>query len=335
LKRIKINDIKAKYFYQRQRYWSSHQGDFMDLSAVLTKIHQQIAPLLGQGKVADYIPALAEVEPKQFSMAVTLNSGEFYGIGDYNRAFSIQSISKVFSFTLALREYKKKLYRRVWREPSGDPFNSLVQLEHEEGIPRNPFINAGAIVVCDCLISKANNQQNALEDILGFIREVSADNTISVNQTVAASEMQYGFRNASLAHLMKSFGNLNNDVNTVLDVYFQQCSVEMTPQQLSRAFLYLANNGTDPISKKQFLTPPQAKRVNALMLTCGHYDASGDFAFSVGLPGKSGVGGGIVAIIPGKMAIAVYSPELNEYGNSLVGTKALELFTSLTGQSIF
>ena len=307
----------------------------MDFSTILDKIHQQVTPMLGQGKVADYIPALANVDPNQFGMAITLNNGDFYGVGTYNQTFSIQSISKVFSFTLALREYKKKLYRRVWREPSGDPFNSLIQLEHEEGIPRNPFINAGAIVVCDCLISKVNEHSNALADILAFIRAISMDPTIDINKAVAESEMHHGFRNASLAHLMKSFGNLNNNVDTVLETYFQQCSVEMTPQQLSRAFLYLANCGTDPISNKQFLTPEQAKRVNALMLTCGHYDASGDFAFRVGLPGKSGVGGGIVAIIPGKMAIAVYSPGLNGYGNSLVGTKALELFTSLTGLSIF
>ena len=307
----------------------------MDLTIILNKIHQQITPILGQGKVADYIPALANIDPNQFGMAVTLNNGEFYGVGSYNQAFSIQSISKVFSFTLALREYKKKLYRRVWREPSGDPFNSLVQLEYEEGIPRNPFINAGAIVVCDSLISKANGNSKAITDILSFIRSVSDDNSITINENVVDSEIQHGFRNASLANLMKSFGNLENEVDAVLEAYFQHCSVEMTPQQLSRAFLYLANNGTDPISNKQFLTPEQAKRVNALMLTCGHYDASGDFAFRVGLPGKSGVGGGIVAIVPGKMAIAVYSPGLNEFGNSLVGTKALELFTSLTRLSIF
>lgn len=307
----------------------------MDFAVVLNKVHQQIKPILGQGKVADYIPALANVDPNKFGMAITLNNGDSYGVGSYNEAFSIQSISKVFSFTLALREYKKKLYRRVWREPSGDPFNSLVQLEHEEGIPRNPFINAGAIVVCDSLISKANGHSNATIDILNFIQLACMDRTINVNEDVASSEMQHGFRNASLANLMKSFGNLHNNVDDVLTTYFNQCAVEMTPQQLSRAFLYLANNGTDPISNKKFLTPEQTKRVNSLMLTCGHYDASGDFAFRVGLPGKSGVGGGIVAIIPGKMAIAVYSPGLNKNGNSLVGTKALELFTSFTGLSIF
>lgn len=307
----------------------------MDFEEVLNKVHHQIQPFLGHGKVADYIPALANADPRLFGMAITLNSGESFGIGASQHEFSIQSISKVFSFTLALRHYKNKLHRRVWREPSGDPFNSLVQLEHEAGIPRNPFINAGAIVVCDSLVSKKGDHQVALDEVLSFIRKISADDSINIDSVIAASEMECGFRNAALANLMKSFGNLDNNIEKVLEYYFQQCSIKMSTKQLSRAFLYLANNGIDPISKNRFLTSPQAKRVNSLMLTCGHYDASGDFAFRVGLPGKSGVGGGIVAVVPGKMSIAVYSPALNRYGNSLVGTKALELFTSYTGLSIF
>ncbi len=317
----------------------------MDIQQILDEIQHKIQPLLGQGKVADYIPALAEINAQQFSMAVTLNNGDFYGVGNFNQHFSIQSISKVFSFTLALRAYRQDLYQRVWREPSGDPFNSLIQLEHEAGIPRNPFINAGAIVVCDSLISYFTKQNNGLithtnpmdafSKILAFIQDCSDDKTINFNQVVADSELEHGFRNEALANLMKSFGNLDNSVEQVLTNYFQQCAIEMNVKQLSRAMLFLANNGTDPISKKQFITEPQAKRINSLMLTCGHYDASGDFAFQVGLPGKSGVGGGIVAVIPNKMAIAVYSPALNKNGNSLVGTKALELFTTLTGLSIF
>ncbi len=308
----------------------------MDFSAVLNNIHKQIQPLLGQGKVADYIPALAEVDKKQFGMAITLNTGECYGIGDYQHPFSVQSISKVFSFTLALRAYRQALYTRVGREPSGDPFNSLVQLEYEQGIPRNPFINAGAIVVCDSLISHfRDHKYNAQEETLHFIRECSNDDTINFDNNVFTSEMQHGYLNIALANLMKSFGNLNNDVDEVITTYFQQCSVVMNCQQLSRAMLYLAYHGRDPITGREFISGSQAKRINSLMLTCGHYDASGDFAFSVGIPGKSGVGGGIVAVIPGKMAIAVYSPALNKNGNSLAGTKALELFTTMTGLSIF
>lgn len=305
----------------------------MDFQTVLHEIQDEITPLLGQGKVADYIPALAKIDPKQFGMSITCNDGQTFSIGAADKKFSIQSISKVYSFTLALRAYRAELYKRVWREPSGDPFNSLVQLEYEEGIPRNPFINAGAIVVCDALVS--HFKESALTEVLDFIQESADNKTVAVDEEVANSEMEHGFRNMSLANLMKSFGNLNNDVHNVLETYFAQCSVTMTTQELSRSMLYLANNGTDPITNKRHISPAQAKRINAVMLTCGHYDASGDFAFRVGLPGKSGVGGGIVAVVPGKMSIAVFSPALNEQGNSLVGTKALELFTTKTGLSIF
>jgi len=305
----------------------------MDFQTVLDEIQDEITPLLGQGKVADYIPALAEVDPHQFAMSVTCNDGRVFSVGATDKKFSIQSISKVYSFTLALRAYRAELYKRVWREPSGDPFNSLVQLEHEEGIPRNPFINAGAIVVCDALVT--HFKDGALTEILDFIKESAYNEKITVDKEVADSEMEHGFRNMALANLMKSFGNLDNDVQNVLETYFAQCSVTMNTKELSRSMLYLANNGTDPITNKTFISPSQAKRINAVMLTCGHYDASGDFAFRVGLPGKSGVGGGIVAVVPGKMSIAVFSPALNEHGNSLVGTKALELFTTKTGFSIF
>ncbi len=305
----------------------------MDYQTILEEVQEEIIPLLGQGKVADYIPALAKIDPNQFAMSITCNDGKVYSVGAAQKKFSIQSISKVYSFTLALRAYKAELYKRVWREPSGDPFNSLVQLEYEEGIPRNPFINAGAIVVTDALVTHFNDE--ALLKILELIR-VSADNQeICVDEIVAASEMEHGFRNMALANLMKSFGNFDNDVQTVLEAYFAQCSVTMTTDELSRSMLYLANDGTDPLTGKVFITPTQAKRINSVMLTCGHYDASGDFAFRVGLPGKSGVGGGIIAVVPGVMSIAVFSPALNEQGNSLVGTKALELFTTKTGLSIF
>ena len=307
----------------------------MKLMNVLKEIHQEVSPLLGQGKVAEYIPALANVDPMQFGMAITLNDGQYYGVGSYQTPFSIQSISKVFSYTLALRAYQNGLYKRVWREPSGNPFNSLVQLEYEAGIPRNPFINAGAIVVCDSLVSHFATNEKAFNEILAFIHQCSGDKSIAVDEVVSTSEMEHGYRNIALASLMKSFGNFDNDVIEVLQTYFKHCSIVMNAQQLSRSMLYLANDGTDPITKQQLINSTQAKRINSLMLTCGHYDASGDFAFRVGLPGKSGVGGGIVAVVPGRMAIAVYSPALNESGNSLVGTKALELFTTKTGLSIF
>ncbi|MBA3026138.1 MAG: glutaminase [Sulfurimonas sp.] len=307
----------------------------MDYQAILNEIAAEVEPLLEKGKVADYIPALASVEKKQFAMSITLFNGMQYSVGVADTLFSIQSISKVFSFTLALKFYSKDLYKRVGREPSGNPFNSLVQLEYERGKPRNPFINAGAIVVADALINHYGNKETAFEEVQKFIQEVSCNNSIASNPVVAASEMEHGHRNLALANLMKSFGNLDNEVQDVVETYFKLCALEMSTKTLSRSMLYLANHGIDPLCAKQFISPNQAKRINAVMLTCGHYDASGDFAFHVGLPGKSGVGGGIVALIPKVMGIAVFSPGLNAQGNSLVGTKALELFTTKTGLSIF
>ncbi|MEA1918713.1 MAG: glutaminase [Campylobacterota bacterium] len=307
----------------------------MNYNTILQEIYDEIQPLFGEGKVADYIPALAKVDPHQFAMSLTLFDGSQYNIGSTDRLFSIQSISKVFTFTLALKHYGFDFYQRIGREPSGDPFNSLVQLEYESGIPRNPFINAGAIVVTDALMSQFQGASLSYEKTRAFMRNISDNPTITSDTVVASSEMECGFRNLALANLMKSFGNLENDAYSVVKTYFNNCAIEMNTKMLSRAMLYLANHGKDPINGNVYITPQQAKRINAVMLTCGHYDASGDFAYRVGLPGKSGVGGGIVAIIPGKMGISVWSPALNEQGNSLIGTKALELFTTKTGDSIF
>jgi len=307
----------------------------MDYQSILEEISQEVAAFLKDGKVADYIPALASVEKEQFAMSITLFDGTQYSVGKSDTRFSIQSISKVFTFTLALKFYGRDMYKRVGHEPSGNPFNSLVQLEYENGKPRNPFINAGAIIVTDALVTYYKNDARAYKEVLNFIKSIADDASIDFNCEVAKSEMEHGYRNIALANLMKSFNNFDNTVNKVVDVYFRHCSVEMNTKMLSRAMLYLANHGNDPITDKNYITPAQAKRINALMLTCGHYDASGDFAYNVGLPGKSGVGGGIVAIVPKKMGISVWSPGLNAQGNSLVGTKALELFTDKTGLSIF
>ncbi len=238
-------------------------------------------------------------------------------------------------FTLALGFYSTRLYERIGVEPSGNPFNSLVQLEYEKGKPRNPFINAGAVNVTDALVSHYGSCKESFTSIRGFIRQIADDASIDRNEIVAASEMEHGHRNLALANLMKSFGNFDNDIDEVVRAYFNHCAIEMTTKQLSRAMLFLANHGVDPINGRRYVTSQQAKRINAVMLTCGHYDASGDFAFHVGLPGKSGVGGGIVALIPKQMGLAVWSPGLNAQGNSLVGTMALELFTTKTGISIF
>lgn len=307
----------------------------MDYLKVLEEILEEIQPILNEGKVADYIPALADVNPNQFAMTLTLFDGTIYSIGCSEAKFSIQSISKVFTFTKSLNLYSTLLYDRVGKEPSGNPFNSLIQLEYENGKPRNPFINAGAIVVTDSLYSHFKSAESTYANILEFIQDISNNQNLTHNDEVWKSECAYGFRNLALANLMKSFGNFQNDIGEVVETYFKHCSIEMNTIELSRAMLFLANHGVDPITKHKFITQSQAKRINALMLTCGHYDASGEFAFHVGLPGKSGVGGGIVAVVPNVMGIAVFSPRLNSWGNSYAGTKALELFTNKTGHSIF
>jgi len=305
-----------------------------DLQAILDGIHAELSPRIGEGKVADYIPELAKVDPKQFGMAIATVDGNVCSIGDAGIPFSIQSISKVFMLTLALGKVGESLWKRVGREPSGTSFNSIVQLEREEGIPRNPFINAGAIAVSDVVLA-GHEPREAIGELLRFVRYVADDETISIDDKVARSETQTGFRNLALANFMRAYGNIHHPVEHVLGVYFHQCALAMSCQQLAKAGLYLAARGSNPITGHSVVSPKRARRINALMLTCGHYDGSGDFAYHVGLPGKSGVGGGILAVAPGIGSIAVWSPGLNKVGNSQLGAVALEMLASRTGWSVF
>ena len=305
----------------------------MDYQKVLDEISAEIGLIEGSGKVATYIPELGNVQPDKFGIYLQCTDGQGYFVGDALEPFSIQSISKVLSLSLALKLIGNHMWKRIGVEPSGDPFNSLVQLEYEKGIPRNPFINAGALVVADILITELKNPK---VDFLQYVRDLAEDQTIQYNTKVAESEMEHKFRNASLTHLMKDFGNIKNDVNEVLDFYFHQCSIAMNCKQLAQTFTIFLNYGEYDLSAEAaVLDPTLAKRINALMLTCGFYDESGEFAFSVGLPGKSGVGGGIVALHPKYYSIAVWSPPLNSKGNSELGLKALELLTTKTEQSVF
>lgn len=306
----------------------------MDIDGVLASILADMEPHIGEGKVANYIPALAKVDPRKFAMAVVSVDGTVHGIGDAEEPFSIQSISKVFTLTLALGRVGTGLWSRVGREPSGTPFNSIVQLENEHGIPRNPFINAGAIVIADTLLS-GHEPKETLGEILQFVRYLADDDTVHIDSGVARSEQATGFRNAALANYMYAFGNIRNPVEKTLGVYYHQCALTMNAIQLAKAGLFLASNGKLGKNGPNVVSAERARRINALMLTCGHYDASGDFAFRVGLPGKSGVGGGILAIVPDRAAVAVWSPGLNENGNSAGGTRALEMFARRTGWSIF
>lgn len=298
----------------------------MNYPELLKQIRQEISSLEGEGKIADYIPELAKVSPDKFGMNILFNNGEEYGIGDMEEKFSIQSISKVFILAIAMSKLGNEIWQRVDMEPSGNPFNSLVQLEYEKGLPRNPFINAGSLVLCDILISEFSQPK---EEVLSLIRKLAQTEDIHFNKNVAESEEITGFHNKALANLIKSYGNMNNSVEEVLNLYSHICSIEMTCRELTKAFLIFANHG------ENIITNSQSKRLNAIMLTCGFYDEAGEFAFRVGLPGKSGVGGGIVAILPNNYSVAVWSPRLNKKGNSVMGMKALEIFTTKTGVSLF
>jgi glutaminase len=305
-----------------------------NLDLVVREIADEMARRPDRGEVATYIPDLARIDAKSFGLVVIDAEGNVAAAGDSDAPFSIQSISKVFTLTLAIGKVGDRLWRRVGREPSGSPFNSIVQLERECGIPRNPFINAGAIVVTDVILS-GHQPREALGEILRFMQFVADDPSIAIDESVAASERRTGFRNIALANYMKSFDVLENPVDFTLGVYFHHCAIAMSCRQLAMAGRFLAHSGRNPSTGLSVVNPERARRINAVMLTCGHYDGSGEFAYRVGLPGKSGVGGGILAIAPGKASIAVWSPGLDASGNSHLGRIALEVLTKRLGWSIF
>lgn len=305
-----------------------------DLTAIAEEIADRMAGLSDRGEVARYIPELATVDLNNFGIAIAPVRGEVAAAGDADKAFSIQSISKVFSLTLALQKAGATLWHRVGREPSGDPFNSIVQLEYERGIPRNPFINPGAIVVADVLLDGATKKQTVRE-ILSLCRSLAEDDTMEFDVSVAASEMKTGEKNRALAHFMAAEGNLKSPVEDVLDVYFHQCSIAMSCRQLASAGRFLASDGVLLSKNKEILPPQRARRVLALMMTCGSYDASGEFAFRVGLPAKSGVGGGILGIVPGVASVAAWCPGLDDKGNSKLAALAFEELVRATGWSVF
>ncbi|WP_394748319.1 glutaminase [Spongiimicrobium salis] len=304
----------------------------MRYSEILSEIYAIICAEKNTGQVASYIPELAKVNPDQFGVYLSTTTNDTFGIGDWKTKFSIQSIAKVLSLSLAYKMLGDQIWKRVGVEPSGNPFNSLIQLETDHGIPRNPLINGGAMVICDMLVS---HLKDPIPDFLQFVRDICSSVDIHYSEAVAASEKSVGYRNIALCNFMKSFGNIKNRPEEVLDFYFHMCSLEMNCQELTKTFMFLAKDDFVSSKNEKVLEIGQAKRVNAIMQTCGFYDESGEFSFKVGLPGKSGVGGGILALHPDNYCIAVWSPKLNEKGNSHRGMKFLEHFTTKTASSIF
>ena len=299
---------------------------------VIEELFHSIRDMEDEGQVAQYIPELASISPLKFGVHLCTIDGMKYGVGDNEEKFSVQSIVKVLSLTLAFQQMGESLWNRVGVEPSGSAFNSLWQLEYEKGIPRNPLINSGAIVICDILCTL---YPDPWKSFLEFLHNISGDPSINCNEAVATSESRLGFRNAALINMMASCGNIHNPIDRVLDLYYKQCAIEMSCKELADTFLLYANHGKLLNTSEAIITSSMAKRINAIMQTCGFYDEAGEYTFKVGLPGKSGIGGGIVAVHPGNFAVAVWSPKLNKKGNSVKGMRFLEALTTETGYSIF
>ena len=299
---------------------------------ILEEVYQETTPYIGRGEAADYIPELKSVPLEQFGMAICDHDGFEYVIGNGEKNFSIQSISKAFTFSLAYKEFGQKLWGRVGREPSGDSFNSLILLETENGIPRNPFINAGALVITDHLISCYDNP---VDVVLKFMQDLSGNPNITINEKVKNSEVRHADRNHALAYFMKSFGNIESDIQTLVETYTAFCAIEMSCVDLARAFSIYSNGGFSQLANKRILSVAESKRINSVYMTCGLYNSVGDFAYRVGFPAKSGVGGGIVGAIPGSLSVCSWSPGLDENGNSVAAFKALELFTTKASISIY
>jgi glutaminase len=304
----------------------------MSYNKIFEKIYDELQEIPVTGKVATYIPELGKVDPNKFGVHLATIDHQHSYLGDSNEKFSIQSIAKVLSLTMAYKQKSEKLWKRVGVEPSGTSFNSLLTLERDMGIPRNPMLNAGALVVCDVLVSYLDNPK---ADFLEFVRKVSGNPELNYSHDIAESEKSMSYINTSLINLMKYYENIENDINVVMDFYFNLCSIEMTCKELALTFLFLANDGKNPTTQERIISASKTKRINAIMQLCGFYDQAGDFSFKIGLPGKSGVGGGIVAVHPGKYAIVVWSPRLNKQGNSNRGMHFLEKFTTETEYSIF
>ncbi|MGR4866619.1 glutaminase [Caulobacter sp. LARHSG274] len=304
--------------------------DDFSIADVLAEVAVMVKPHFGKGRLADYIPQLASVPPGKFGMAVRTVEGEEAVIGDADEGFSVQSITKIFSLGLALNRFGDEVWTRVGKEPSGTPFNHLSQLEAEGGTPRNPFINAGAMAITDLLLDSVRDPAALVRGFASFL----TGEAVEIDEAVAASELANAWQNRAIAHLMRGQGTINHDPEAVVAAYCRQCALTMSCRQLARAMLPLAAGGFSPLVEETIFPERLTRRLNALLLTCGIYDSVGSFAYRVGLPAKSGVGGGIVAVVPGKATIAVWSPELDRFGTSVVGTVALERFSQLTNCSV-
>lgn len=288
-----------------------------------------------EGKLASYIPALLKADVNDLGIAIVNLDGDEYFAGNCDEKFTIQSISKIVSLMLALKDNgKENVFKKVNVEPTGEGFNSIVKLETTEtGRPYNPMINAGAIVTTSLI--KGRTEEEKLKKLIDFMKKATNNPNITINEEVYISEKLTGNRNRALAYFMKSSGILDGNVEEVLDLYFRQCSIEANAKDLARLGAVLANDGIIPWNGEKLIDKEICKIVKSIMVTCGMYDASGEFAVRIGIPAKSGVGGGIIASVPKTMGIGVYGPALDKKGNSIAGLKVLQDLSRELDLSIF
>ncbi|MEO1095964.1 MAG: glutaminase A [Cyanobacteria bacterium J06638_28] len=302
------------------------------VQAFLNSLYEQCRGL-NTGTLASYIPELAKANPNWFAISIVTVDGRIFQVGDVEQQFTIQSMSKVFVYGMALEELgRDRLLAKVGVEPSGDPFNSIIRLDENSHRPDNPMINAGAIATTS-LIQGENPTERLNRLLKMFRRYVGRD--VYVDISTFLSERATGHRNRAIAHLMLNFGMIDEQIEAALDLYYQQCSVLVTCQDLATMAAALANSGKHPITGEQVLPTEYVRDLLSVMYTCGMYNFAGEWAYRVGIPAKSGVCGGILAVVPNQAGIAVFSPPLDANGNSVRGIKVFEALSREYGFHLF
>lgn len=303
-----------------------------ELQVLLEALHQTYQQQ-DAGKLACYIPELCKADPNWFAISIMTVDGQTFEVGDCQQTFTIQSISKVFVYGMALADHgRDALLAKVGVEPTGDPFNSLIRLDEDSKRPDNPMINAGAIATTSLI--KGTGPTDRLNRLLRMFRRY-VGHEVFIDMPVFMSERDTGHRNRAMAHLMLNFGMIDKNIDEALDLYFQQCSVLVNCHDLAVMAATLAHKGINPLTQEQAIEPGYVKDILSVMYTCGMYDFAGEWAYKVGLPAKSGVSGGIMAVVPNLAGIAVFSPLLDEYGNSIRGRQVLEALSQELGLHLF
>ncbi len=301
---------------------------------LLDKLVKKNLPKVKLGTVANYIPELDKAKKDALGIYIITNEGSEYFSGDWNTKFTIQSISKIVTLMLAIIDNGEEyVFSKVGMEPTGDPFNSIKKLEtSSRKKPYNPLINAGAIAIASMI--KGKDIIEKFQRLLNFFRKISEDESLDVNYKIYCGESETGNKNRAMGYFLKDEGIIEGSVEEALDIYFKQCSIEVTTKTLAKIALFIANNGIMSTGEN-VLTPRIATIIKTLMVTCGMYDSSGEFAIKVGIPSKSGVGGGILSVVPGKMGIGIYGPSLDRKGNSIAGISLLEDLSAEMKLTIF